>query len=77
MVSFSFMHTISYLKNAPHRCKHILTVWSSAFSAGCTLQFSTLSSMLFFVIIIIFLIFGCNRRAPLQMYLTLDLFWSH
>ena len=26
MVSFSFMHTISYLKNAPHRCKHILTV---------------------------------------------------
>ena len=48
MVSFSFMHTISYLKNAPHRCKHILTVWSSAFSAGCTLQFSTLSSMLFF-----------------------------
>ena len=27
MVSFSFMHTIWYLKNTPHRSKHILTVW--------------------------------------------------
>ena len=77
MVSFSFMHTISYLKNTPHRCKHVLTVWSSAFSAGCTLQFSTLSPMLFLLLSSFFLIFGCNRRAALQMYLTLDLFWSH
>ena len=65
MVSFSFMHTISYLKNTPHRCKHILTVWSSAFSAGCTLQFSTLSPMLFLLLSSFFFNFRLQSSCSL------------
>ena len=64
MVSFSFMHTIWYLKNTPHRSKHILTVWFRTFSVGCTLQFSMLSPM-FFCYYHHFSIFGWRSSCSL------------
>ena len=70
MISFSDMHTISHFANIflPFGLGFFCRVHPPIFNA---------ITHAFLLLTFFFLFAVGNRRAALQMYLTLDFFWSH